>query len=73
MKTCPHCGSTNINIHYDDGGGDYGNSIVELYNCDDCLHEGESELSETPPDTDSPPPIGHAIGFTTGEQNDAEE
>lgn len=37
IPVCPHCGSSSIQpIGYTDGGGDYGQSIEMLYQCDDC-------------------------------------
>lgn len=36
-KYCPICGGGNVRyIGCDDGGGDYGTAIVDLYNCEDC-------------------------------------
>lgn len=40
MKTCPYCGGTNLDyIGADDGGGDYGTSLVETFYCEDCDEE----------------------------------
>lgn len=40
---CRYCGSGNTFYQYsDDGGGDYGDSVFDLYFCSDC----ESEFEE---------------------------
>lgn len=37
VKTCVHCGSENLEYWgLDDGGGPYGESIEQLWNCVDC-------------------------------------
>jgi hypothetical protein len=34
---CKYCGSENVSyIGVDDGGGDYGDSLVSIFYCDDC-------------------------------------
>ena len=33
---CPYCGGTMCYSGADDGGGDYGNSICDIYVCEDC-------------------------------------
>lgn len=40
--TCPDCGSDNVyHWGYDDGGGDYGDGIVELWKCGNCDYVGD--------------------------------
>jgi len=33
---CPYCGEEMIFTGMDDGGGDYGDSICEIWECPDC-------------------------------------
>jgi hypothetical protein len=34
---CRYCGSENVSyIGIDDGGGEYGDSVVSIFHCDDC-------------------------------------
>jgi len=37
MTYCPHCGGENTEfLGYDDGAGDYGEDICEVWFCEDC-------------------------------------
>lgn len=38
---CPYCNQRMVNTGYDDGGGDYGSSICEQWECYDCEHSEE--------------------------------
>lgn len=55
---CPECGSSNTSCTYDDGGGDFGESIIECWVCEDCDaewdfdmgYEGDNEYSSADDD-----------------------
>lgn len=56
--SCPVCGSTHLLDHgVDDGGGDYGSSLCQQYECEVCGYWFEDDCIETwePPD-DEPEP-----------------
>jgi len=35
-EQCPYCGGDVYFVGFDDGGGDYGDSVCEIYECDGC-------------------------------------
>jgi len=40
---CPYCGSEDVYFSgVDDGGGDYGDSLCDLYECQGCLNDFEA-------------------------------
>lgn len=42
---CPYCGSKNVEYRgLDDGGGDFGTSIIVLYRCDECGTHFEDDV-----------------------------
>jgi len=41
---CPECGSSNTSCTYDDGGGDFGEEIVEQWVCEDCDAEWSFDM-----------------------------
>jgi len=56
---CPECGSSNTSCTYDDGGGNFGESIIEEWVCEDCDAEWSfdmgydaAEFAPTPDDDD---------------------
>jgi hypothetical protein len=47
MIICPYCGNDDARfLGFDDGGGDYGDSICEYYFCDHCQQEFEAGCIE---------------------------
>lgn len=45
MMYCKFCGSENVSyVGLDDGGGDYGDSVVSIFYCEDCQSEIEGEV-----------------------------
>lgn len=40
-RECPDCGAALVFSGYDDGGGDYGDSVCEVWDCPDCNYSEE--------------------------------
>lgn len=40
---CPYCGEPMIYKWIADGGGDYGDSVCDIWECEDCDHEEEGD------------------------------
>ena len=44
---CPYCGSEDVSyIGMEDGGGDYGNAVTEMWRCGDCGEDFEGDSIE---------------------------
>lgn len=53
ITLCPYCGSEEVYFTgVDDGGGDYGDSVCDQYECQECFNDfeahciGEDELND---------------------------
>lgn len=48
MKTCPYCGSQRtVYIGVSDGLGDFGTSLCDMYECEDCGDQFEADCIDT--------------------------
>ena len=51
---CPFCGSNDVkDLGYEDGAGDYGDSLVQTFRCEDCSSEWDTyTIGDYSPDLD---------------------
>lgn len=48
---CPYCGSNHVDyIGVDDGGGNYGTSVCDIFHCGDCEMDFEANCIDTEED-----------------------
>jgi len=72
MQTCPYCGSGDVDYDgYDDGGGDYGDSVCEQFSCIECGQDFEGDCLEAADDEiDLDSPVPYTLPPKIGEFDD---